>query len=101
MEGLNYFCNCLTQVEVLGKTWSPKIAGTYETELFTDSGWKAAKNLEITPQVLSSKDISYKEHLVSETFRKLQTPIVLTLAQSLSLKLWRTIVTNKFHLDRK
>ncbi|XP_063679214.1 uncharacterized protein LOC134814847 isoform X2 [Bolinopsis microptera] len=38
------------EVEVRGSTWYPKIAGTYETELFTDSGWKSSKKLEITPQ---------------------------------------------------
>ena len=39
-----------SEVEVRGSTWYPKIAGTYETELFSGSGWKPAKNLEITPQ---------------------------------------------------
>ncbi|KAL5260745.1 hypothetical protein ACHWQZ_G010783 [Mnemiopsis leidyi] len=56
-------------VEIRGSTWLPKIAGTYETELFSDSGWKTSKKLEITPQgeVLFGNEPAENVRLDSDT----------------------------------
>lgn len=73
----------MQEVEVRGETWTPKIAGTYETELFTDSGWKAAKNLEITQQVPFSEHsdfvIQFELYFITVALRKIEDVYLLYL----------------------